>query len=69
VDLLSILSVSISLWEFLRLVSYIKLHFFILVISAHFHLKNGAVMWRINWWADTSAKGLTQSCGIMVNYR
>ncbi|CAG7825812.1 unnamed protein product [Allacma fusca] len=36
---------------------------------AHFHLKNGAVMWRINWLADLSPKGLSQSCGIMVNYR
>lgn len=36
---------------------------------ANFHLGNGAVMWRINWLADTSMRGLNQSCGIMVNYR
>lgn len=26
-------------------------------------------MWRINWLADLSARGLSTSCGIMVNYR
>ncbi|KAJ8315460.1 hypothetical protein KUTeg_007610 [Tegillarca granosa] len=36
---------------------------------ANFHLGNGAVMWRINWLADTSMRGLNQSCGMMVNYR
>nr|XP_020138381.1 malonyl-CoA decarboxylase, mitochondrial [Microcebus murinus] len=36
---------------------------------ANFHLQNGAVMWRINWMADTSPKGLSGSCGLMVNYR
>ncbi|XP_050704081.1 malonyl-CoA decarboxylase, mitochondrial-like isoform X2 [Eriocheir sinensis] len=36
---------------------------------ANFHLKNGAVMWRINWQADQSPRGLANSCGIMVNYR
>ncbi|XP_054164093.1 malonyl-CoA decarboxylase, mitochondrial-like isoform X2 [Oppia nitens] len=36
---------------------------------AHFHLRNGAVMWRLNWLADLSPKGLSNSCGIMVNYR
>lgn len=36
---------------------------------ANFHLKNGAVMWRINWLADRSPRGLANSCGIMVNYR
>ncbi|XP_076061051.1 malonyl-CoA decarboxylase, mitochondrial-like isoform X2 [Oratosquilla oratoria] len=36
---------------------------------ANFHLKNGAVMWRINWKADWSPRGLGNSCGIMVNYR
>lgn len=35
----------------------------------HFHLRNGATMWRINWLADLSPNGLKQSCGIMVNYR
>ncbi|CAH1799819.1 unnamed protein product [Owenia fusiformis] len=36
---------------------------------AHFHLRNGAVMWRLNWKADVSPRGLSSSCGIMVNYR
>ncbi|RXG68528.1 Malonyl-CoA decarboxylase, mitochondrial [Armadillidium vulgare] len=36
---------------------------------ANFHLKNGAVMWRINWNADRSPRGMDNSCGIMVNYR
>jgi malonyl-CoA decarboxylase len=36
---------------------------------AHFHLRNGAVMWRLNWMADLSPRGLSNSCGIMINYR
>lgn len=35
---------------------------------AHFHLTNGARIERINWLADTSAKGLREAAGIMVNY-
>jgi len=35
---------------------------------AHFHLSNGAIMERIDWLADTSAKGFKQSAGMMVNY-
>jgi malonyl-CoA decarboxylase len=35
---------------------------------AQFHLSNGARMERLNWKADASAKGLAQSCGVMVNY-
>ncbi len=35
---------------------------------AHFHLSNGARIERLNWLADTSAKGMAQSAGIMVNY-
>ena len=35
---------------------------------AHFHLGNGAVVAQLNWLADTSAKGMAQSFGIMVNY-
>jgi malonyl-CoA decarboxylase len=35
---------------------------------AHFHLSNGARVERLNWLADTSAKGLAQSSGIMINY-
>ncbi|XP_048462064.1 malonyl-CoA decarboxylase, mitochondrial [Rhincodon typus] len=36
---------------------------------ANFHLQNGAVIWRINWLADTSSRGLSSSFGIMANYR
>jgi malonyl-CoA decarboxylase len=36
---------------------------------ARFHLNNGAVLDRINFIGDTSAKGLRESHGIMVNYR
>lgn len=36
---------------------------------ANFHLRNGAIMWRINWMADSSPRGIANSCGIMVNYR
>lgn len=35
---------------------------------ARFHLGNGARIERLNWAADTSPKGLKQSCGMMVNY-
>ena len=35
---------------------------------AHFHLRNGARIERLNWLADTSAKGMDQSAGMMVNY-
>jgi len=27
------------------------------------------VLWRLNWLADTSARGLAMSCTIMANYR
>jgi len=35
---------------------------------AHFHLSNGARIERINWLGDSSAKGLRESYGLMVNY-
>jgi len=35
---------------------------------AHFHLSNGAQIERINWLADSSERGLSQSAGMMVNY-
>ena len=35
---------------------------------ANFHLRNGAELHGINWYADPSAKGLATSAGIMVNY-
>lgn len=36
---------------------------------ANFHLRNGAVLWRINWQADTSSRGVAASLGLMANYR
>jgi malonyl-CoA decarboxylase len=36
---------------------------------AHFHLSNGARVERLNWLGDTSAKGLAQSLGMMINYQ
>ena len=35
---------------------------------AHFHLSNGARIERINWGADLSENGISQSAGMMVNY-
>jgi malonyl-CoA decarboxylase len=34
-----------------------------------FHVHNGAEVFRINFAADLSPKGLQRSCGVMVNYR
>ena len=34
-----------------------------------FHLGNGAEIEKINWGADLSPRGLSQSAGLMVNYR
>ena len=36
---------------------------------AKFHVRNGAEMYRLNFMADRSKKGLRSSFGIMVNYR
>ncbi|QQP55672.1 MalonylCoA decarboxylase [Caligus rogercresseyi] len=36
---------------------------------ANFHLRNGATLWRLNWKGDISIRGLSNSCGMMVNYR
>ena len=36
---------------------------------ARFHCRNGAEMFRLNWLADLSRKGLSNSMGIMINYR
>jgi malonyl-CoA decarboxylase len=36
---------------------------------ARFHFGNGASLERIHPFADMSAKGIAQSCGVMVNYR
>ena len=35
---------------------------------ANFHVRNGAVMARLNWMGDVSAKGFKQSAGMMINY-
>ncbi|ALM51562.1 malonyl-CoA decarboxylase [Halomonas huangheensis] len=35
---------------------------------ARFHLGNGAELHRVNWLGDTSAKGLGNGLGLMVNY-
>ena len=35
---------------------------------ARFHLGNGARIEQLNWMADSSSKGMKQSCGLMVNY-
>jgi len=36
---------------------------------AKFHIRNGAEMYRLNYMADTSSKGMRNSCGLMINYR
>ena len=36
---------------------------------ANFHIRNGAIVWRINFWADRSERGIRQSFGLMVNYK
>ncbi|MNC93882.1 Malonyl-CoA decarboxylase (MCD) [compost metagenome] len=36
---------------------------------AHFHLNNGAQVSRLYWLADTSARGMRQSWGLMASYR
>jgi hypothetical protein len=36
---------------------------------ARFHLQNGAQVFRINAFADLSVSGITESFGVMVNYR
>jgi malonyl-CoA decarboxylase len=35
---------------------------------ARFHLGNGARLERLNWLGDTSAKGMREAAGLMVNY-
>ena len=37
--------------------------------SGNFHIRNGACMWRLNWLADLSPRGMDNSYGIMVNYK
>ena len=35
---------------------------------ARFHLGNGARLERINWLGNVARRGITESCGVMVNY-
>jgi len=35
---------------------------------AHFHLNNGAIVAQVDWLADTSKNGISQSGGLMINY-
>jgi len=35
---------------------------------AKFHIRNGAEMYRLNYMADTTSKGMRNSCGMMINY-
>lgn len=46
-----------------------NLSFNIFCFIANFHLRNGAMMWRLNWAADLSPRGLKNSFGLMMNYR
>lgn len=36
---------------------------------AHFHLRNGACLWKINWLGNTNNYGIKSSYGFMVNYK
>ena len=38
-------------------------------LPGNFHIRNGACMWRLNWLADLSTRGMGNSFGLMVNYR
>ncbi|XP_067049154.1 malonyl-CoA decarboxylase, mitochondrial-like isoform X1 [Acropora muricata] len=42
---------------------------FVMDPVGNFHIRNGACMWRLNWLADLSARGMDNSFGIMVNYK
>ena len=46
----------------------IKIYFNFQIISANFHIRNGACVHQINWMGDTSIKGMNQSFGMMINY-
>lgn len=36
---------------------------------ANFHIKNGAIMYRLNWNGDISKHGIKASYGLMINYK
>ncbi|KAJ7314879.1 hypothetical protein OS493_039066 [Desmophyllum pertusum] len=42
---------------------------FVMDPVGNFHIRNGAWMWRLNWLADVSARGMDNSFGLMMNYR
>ncbi|XP_068755668.1 malonyl-CoA decarboxylase, mitochondrial-like isoform X1 [Montipora capricornis] len=42
---------------------------FVMDAVGNFHIRNGACMWRLNWLADLSPRGMDNSYGIMVNYK
>ena len=46
-----------------------SLFIFTLYIVANFHLRNGAIFWRLNWMADKSDRGMDRSFAIMTNYK
>ena len=54
---------------FLANVTFVGIMLIVLVNLANFHLRNGAVVWRINEEGDCSPRGLESSFGFMVNYR
>lgn len=60
-------------FRILYVMSYYTLGFMCFVTThpqvANFHLRNGASVWRLNWLADPSARGMAASFGIRVNYR
>lgn len=42
---------------------------FVMDPVGNFHIRNGAWMWRLNWLADVSPKGMDNSFGLMMNYK
>lgn len=63
---------NISCWKKSSCTNDLTCYFCLIVLpflSGNFHIRNGACMWRLNWFADLSARGLQNSFGLMVNYR
>ncbi|WAR08338.1 DCMC-like protein [Mya arenaria] len=50
-------------------ISQLMLNYNYISTLPNFHLQNGAVLWRLNWAADMTSRGLENSCGLMANYR
>lgn len=59
-------------FKFLKLCSHYlvneKRRGFTLDPVANFHIRNGAILWRINWEANMNENGINQSYGLMANY-